>query len=175
LAFLKKGDHQLNSLSIQEKIELAHSLYGAWEHSLRQDPVVEALLHRLRSRIETTAETMLEVGVVAECRRCEEEEGGSCCGEGIENRYKVELLLMNLLLGVALPSRSQCENSCYLLGKNGCTLMARHTLCVNYICSKLQNKLTRDELIRVQTCVGDELDTGFLLHETIKKRIRGYR
>ena len=165
----------MNSLSIQKKIELARSLYTILENSLRQDPAIEALLHRLRSHIETTGKTMLDLGVVSECRRCEEEEGGSCCGEGIENRYDVELLLINLLLGVVLPSRAQCENSCYLLGRNGCSIMVRHTLCVNYICSKLQNKLPRDELIRVQTCAGDELDTGFLLHETIKKRIRELR
>jgi hypothetical protein len=63
-------------------------------------------------------------------------------------------------------------NSCYFLGEYGCLLTARHVLCVNYICKKLQKKLTRDELIELQPCAGEELDTLFILHEAIKKRMR---
>jgi hypothetical protein len=115
---------------------------------------------------------MLTLGVVAECKNCEEKEGGSCCGSGIENKYDVELLLINLLLGGSLRNHEPVGNSCFFLGKKGCKLTARHVLCVNYLCHKLQKKLTREELIALQTCAGEELDTLFILHEAIKKRIR---
>ena len=114
---------------------------------------------------------MLALQVVSECKSCEEE-GGSCCGSGIENKYDAVLLLINLLLGCSLENNEPVGNSCYFLGKNGCMLTARHVLCVNYICDKLQKKLNREELLALQTCAGEELDTLFILHESIKKKLR---
>lgn len=160
------------SLSISEKIDRAITLHSTRGPLLREDPTVDALIRRLNRNIETTRKTMLRLGIVAECKHCEEEEGGSCCGAGIENRYDEVLLLMNLLLGVPLPTLQQDQSSCYLLGKDGCTLMVRHVLCVNYLCSKLRDKLSHEELTRLQACAGEELDTGFILYETIKKRLR---
>ena len=115
---------------------------------------------------------MFSLGVFAECKHCEEEEGGSCCGVGIEKRYNPVLLLINLLLGISLPTRVRDQNSCYFLGETGCLLDVRDVLCVNYICQKLRKKLTREELIAMQSCAGEELDTVFILHEAIKKHIR---
>jgi hypothetical protein len=161
-------------LSIQKRIEQAQTLYAAWEDSLRQDPSIRTLLQRLNTNIENTWKAMRELGVVEECKRCEEEEGGSCCGEGIEDRYDAVLLLINLLLGVSLPVQPHIESSCYLLGKNGCILKARHVLCVNYICEKLKNTFTPDKLITLQEIAGEELETLFILYEAIKKWIRTY-
>jgi hypothetical protein len=115
---------------------------------------------------------MLTLGVLAECKSCEEEEGGSCCGAGIENKYDPVLLLINLLLGSPLQNHEPAGNSCYFLGNNGCKLTARHVLCVNYICEKLQKKLTREKLISLQTCAGEQLNTLFFLHEAIIKRLK---
>lgn len=165
------GETQSTELSIQKKIEQARSLHTAWGDSLRQDPSIHTLLQRLKTNIANTWKTMLELGVVAECKHCEEEEGGSCCGGGIEDRYDTVLLLINLILGISLLVQPH-NNSCYFLGKNGCVLRARHVLCVNYVCEKLRNKLPQDKLIRLQEIAGEELDTLFLLHEAIKKHIR---
>ena len=158
--------------SIYEKIEQAQHLFETRGDSLRQDPSIGALLNKLQQCIENTKDSMWKLGVVAECKHCEEQEGGSCCGTGIENKYDVELLLANLLLEVSLRDQQFSQNSCYFLGEKGCKLMARHVLCVNYICEKLQKNLTREELIQLQTCAGEELDTLFLFHEAIKEKIK---
>ena len=168
----KDSSKKLHSSAIQEKIDHAHHLYQVCGHSLMQDASIHAFLRKLRDCIENTNQTMLSLGVVAECRNCEEKEGGSCCGAGIENKYDAVLLLINLLLGGSPHNHEPVGNSCYFLGKNGCKLTARHVLCVNYICEKLQKKLTREQLIGLQTCAGEELDTLFFLHEAIKKRLR---
>ena len=170
----KQRDRQSSPPTIYEKIEQAHNLYGASGDSLRKDPSIRILLNKLQECIERTQDSMMKLGVVAECKHCEEQEGGSCCGTGIENKYDVELLLMNLLLEVTLRDQQSSQNSCYFLGEKGCRLTARHVLCVNYICKKLQNKLTREQLLVLQTCAGEELDTLFFLHEAIKKHIRTY-
>ena len=163
-----RGNHS----AIQEKIEQAHNLLETCGSSLIEDPSIHALLVKLRDSIENTYQSMLSLGVVAECKNCEEKEGGSCCGAGIENKYDAVLLLINLLLGGSLQNHEPDGNSCYFLGKNGCKLIARHVLCVNYICEKLQKKLTRKKLIALQTSAGEELETLFFLHEAIKKRLR---
>jgi hypothetical protein len=159
-------------LSIQEKIEQAHNLFETCGDSLRQNPSIRTLLNKLQECIDNTKDSMLKLGVVAECKHCEEQEGGSCCGTGIENKYDMALLLVNLLLEASLRDQKISQNSCYFLGEEGCKLTARHVLCVNYICEKLQKKLTREELFELQTCAGEELDTLFFLHEAIKKHIR---
>jgi hypothetical protein len=155
-----------------EKIEQAHNLLDTYGSSLTEDPSIHALLKKLRDCIHDTNQSMLTLGVVAECKNCEEQEGGSCCGTGIENKYDMELLLINLLLEAPLRDQQSSQNSCYFLGEKGCKLTARHVLCVNYICEKIQKKLTREELIELQTCAGEELDTLFILHEALKENIR---
>lgn len=154
--------------SIEEKIEEARALFKAWEEGFRRDSRICDLLGRLEQRIRASAEAMRATGVVEACKRCEEQEGGSCCGVGIENRYDRILLLINLLLGVALPDQHTYLDSCYFLQADGCCLAARHVLCVNYLCAKLKRALSQDDLIALQTLVGEELDTGFALYETVK-------
>ena len=168
----KQSESRTTSPTIQEKIEQAHNLFETCGDSLRENPSIRTLLRKLRDCIKNTNQSMVTLGVVAECKNCEEREGGSCCGSGIENKYDVELLLVNLLLEASLRNQQPSQNSCYFLGEKGCKLTARHVLCVNYICQKLQKKLAREQLISLQTCAGEELDTLFILHEAIKKKIR---
>jgi hypothetical protein len=167
----ESAEMSLASLPIQEKIELARRLHYAWSKALLEEPTICALLQQLRTFIEASRQTMREVGVVTECRHCEEEEGGSCCGQGIEDRYTPVLLLINLLLGVPLTKLGRRPRSCYFLGKKGCALLARHVLCVNYLCARLREKLARPELARLQERAGNELETEFVLYERIKRFI----
>jgi hypothetical protein len=156
-------------LTIQGKIALARDLLDAWGAELREQGPVRDSLERLRACIEASREVMAEIGLVDECRRCEELEGGSCCGSGIENRYTEVLLLINLLLGVPLPEGAGRPKSCFFLGQTGCTLFARHVLCVNYLCASLRERFTPAQLSRLQDASGEELETEFRLYETIKQ------
>jgi hypothetical protein len=87
---------------------------------------------------------------------------------GVENRYDRIQLLINLLLGVSLPDRYTYLDSCYFLKADGCCLAARHVLCVIYLCAKLKQALSQEDLNALQTVIGEELDTGFALYEAIK-------
>lgn len=158
-----------DSLTIQEKITRARDLLKAWEEELRAERSLSDSLACLQACIEASRQIMEEIGVVTECRRCEEEEGGSCCGSGIENRYTEVLFLINLLLGVPLPEGAGRPKSCYFLGETGCTLLARHVLCVNYLCARLRERLAPAQLTRLQDASGEELETEFRLYELIKR------
>lgn len=163
-------------LAIEQKIRYARELFSKWGGMLLKDELLNDLLSSLSRGISSSQEIMSRVGVVAACRSCEEEEGGSCCGNGIENKYNSVLLLINLLMGQSLPMQRFKENSCYFLTPTGCCLQARHVICVNYICSKLHGSVPLSELIHLQEVNGQELDTLFILHENIKRLLtHGHR
>jgi hypothetical protein len=112
---------------------------------------------------------MATAGVVEACRQCEEEEGGSCCGAGIEDRYDAVMLLINSLLGLKLPGRSALPGSCFFLDKEGCALGARHVLCVNYLCAQAAGRSDRSLLAALREKEGEELTAISRLHDRVLK------
>ncbi len=152
-----------------ERIALAQGYFERWGAALGDEPSVAGRLRTLEQKVAATQRAMRELGVSSACRYCEEEGGGSCCGEGIETKYSTSLILLNLILGVSLPGRRTVENGCFFLGPKGCVLIARHVLCVNYLCTRIVGQLEPEAHCRLQTIAGDELDATFLLHETIVK------
>jgi len=159
-------------LTIQQKIERAREVFKQHGESLRNEPLVARLMRELESHWSASWRLMEETGIVAACRRCEEEEGGSCCGRGIEDKYSVILLFLNLLWDVDLPEDRLSQGSCHFLGVSGCRLKIRDVLCVNYLCTAIQKRLAPADLARVQQVVGCELDTEFMLQETVKRLLK---
>jgi hypothetical protein len=157
---------------IDEKITLAGQLLRRWGGALRADSLISARLKELAAKIEASAGASVGSGVALECGRCEKEDGGSCCGAGIEDRYTPELLVINLLLGVTLPEPPNLPESCYFLGEGGCILRARDIICVNYLCLRLQKTISPEKLARLQEANGSELEVLFLLHDRIRNFIR---
>ena len=161
--------------SIKDKIRMAHGLYDLWGENLRREPHIVDLLGQLEDCLDNSREAMLELGIVETCKQCDEEEGGSCCGAGLENKFDSLLLLMNLLLGVSMPERHHRPDSCYLLSDKGCVLKVRLVLCVDYLCPKIMSALSHDKVIRLQSISGDELLTGFRLYDALKRFMRNTR
>ena len=106
---------------------------------------------------------MVAAGLVEDCRACEEEEGGSCCGRGMEDHYDGVLLLVNLLLGATIEKEWRDEKSCLFLGSAGCRLLARDHICVNYLCMKVGERIFHPALAEMRKRQGRELDTLFRL------------
>jgi len=158
--------------SIEQKIELARDLHAVWGNDLQRDPAIGDLLEKLEKNINKSREAMLSLGIVEACKRCDEEEGGSCCGAGLENKFDRFLLLVNLLLGVALPDYRCRPDSCYLLTAKGCILRVRLVLCVDFLCPKILGVLSLDKLIKLQQVSGDELVSGFMLYDAVKRFLR---
>jgi hypothetical protein len=157
---------------INEKITIAKDLYSRWGAALRTDSGISAQLKELSARVEASSNFCLLSGVARACRLCDLEEGGSCCGAGIEDRYSPELLLINLLLGVTLPESRNSAKSCHFGGESGCVLAARDILCVNYLCARLQKTIPQEKLFQLQEANGSEMELLFLLHNRIRNFIR---
>lgn len=155
-----------------EATVIARELFIEWGDLLGADSRIRGLLETLRDKVAASGRVALEVGLVAACKRCEEEEGGSCCGAGIEDRYSPYLLLINLLLGRSLPAARRFADSCHFLDKGGCMLLARDILCINYLCPGLQKSLAHEDLVRLQTATGEEMESVFRTHEAVKDFLR---
>ena len=154
---------------IEAKIAWAEVCLKEIKERLLQDGPITDLLGRYREALRGSRDEMVRAGVAGECQYCEEKEGGSCCGVGLENRYSGRMLLINLLLGVNLPRRRYHDASCYFLGEKGCVLLARDVICVNYLCGKINDRIGPDRLSPLREKEGVELELLFLLNERIKK------
>lgn len=157
---------------VRERIQRARNFHISHGDRILGCSRIAGLLGTLMQRIDATRQALHELGISERCTQCDGEEGGSCCGAGIENKYDHVLLLINLLLGVSLPEYRYENRCCYFASRHGCVLKARHVLCVNYICSKIEQAVPLHSIIEMQRIAGDELDCLFLLHETIKAFIR---
>lgn len=136
------------------------------------DPAVADLLTRLRKAVADSRQAMVAAGIADECRQCERYEGGSCCGADLENRYTGTLLLINLLLGIELPSKRTAPSNCHFLGHAGCRLLARQVICINYLCRKITDRIDPEPIARLREAEGREVELLFLLNERIKQFLR---
>lgn len=159
--------------TIEEMVRSADGLYARWRRDLKGDAAILDRVRRLEENVEESRRGMRDSGIVAGCTRCDANSPeGSCCSRGLEKKYGPILLLMNRMLGLALPERRMRADSCYFLGWEGCVLKARHMLCIDYLCPELAESLGPQALIEIQTLSGREIESVFMLGEAIKRKIR---
>ncbi len=130
-----------------------------------QNEEIRELLDRLGSAIKASHRCMVELGIVDICRECAAE-GNCCCRKWVENEYGEEILLINLLLGVELPSRRAIPDACFFLTPTGCMLKAREVICVDFLCDRIK-KIGHKNIVKLQNIEGEELEMLFLLEEKI--------
>ena len=157
---------------IQTKIDWAKNFFKREGKRLLKDHQLVNLLEALKAAIHNSRRQMIESGIVDWCRECDEKEGGSCCGAGLERHYSGSLLLINLLLGQTLPRRRETPAGCYFLSGKGCILLAREVLCINYMCKKITTEIKPDQLSVLRKAEGEEIHLLFQLNERLKKRFR---
>lgn len=154
---------------IEEKIAWAEDCYKKIGDQLLGDERVADLLAQLKEAIHASHMEMAKVGIVDECRDCEQMDGGSCCGIGLEKKFNGTIILINLLLGLKFPGKRKDPSSCFFLGERGCLLLVRHVICVNYICKKIEDHIDPQKIAVLREKEGVELELLFLLNERIKK------
>jgi hypothetical protein len=158
--------------TVEEKVAWAEACYQRSRSYLFNDKTVVDLLGKIKRAIKASRTQMVDSGMVALCEECEKDEGGSCCGAGMENRYDGRLLLINLLLEVKLPDERRDPKSCFFLAENGCVLQARHVICINYICKKITARIDPIKINALRDKEGEEVTLLFLLHEQLRKAIK---
>jgi hypothetical protein len=156
---------------IEQRIAWAEHCYTHFKDKLLGDPEVSSLLRSLQPAIRDSHSKMAELGIGHLCKTCEEKDGGSCCGAGLEKHLSGTLVLINLLLGIKIPTRKMDPASCFFLSTKGCQLLARHVICVNYLCAKIAARVPASEISRLRELEGVELNLLFVLHERLKRLV----
>lgn len=154
---------------IIKKIKWAEAVYGQYKETILTEKTIKDMAADLKQIIEKRKSYMLLCGVSKLCRECDINEGGSCCGRGMEARYDEWLLLINLLLGCKLPRKRREPNSCLFLERDGCLLKALHVICINYICKKIEVRISKAKLSHLRDIEGHMIATTFGLHEYLMK------
>ncbi len=156
---------------IVKKIDWANAIFNNYKEQLRNNLVIKELLKNYKEKIDNTWLIMKNTGVCDICMRCATLDGGSCCGDGIEDKFDGILLLVNLLFGCSLPRSREIPNGCWFLGKNGCKLIARQVICVNYLCKKIYKEISLDKIHRLQTAILEETEQLFIVEEKLKSEL----
>ena len=154
--------------SIEAKLYNTQQIFETAGEELAGCQGIVELLGRYRSAVRDSWQAMEVHGVVRECTDCAVNGGGSCCGCGIEDKFDVVLLVINMLLDAGLPQHRQDPSGCWFLGEKGCCLVARHVICINYMCRRLYENLDKQGIHAVQQAMGRETDLLFMLEERIK-------
>jgi len=152
---------------IEHKIALAKYVYYEFGELLLNN--LKDYLIKLDSAIESTWRCMRELGITDICRQCALETG-SCCKRWIEDVYDETTLLVNLLLGVKLPEDRFKPDGCFFLGKGGCLLRARESICVTYLCDRILNTIG-DKKMELYKLAGMELGLLSILKVKLKRFI----
>ena len=159
---------------IIDKIRWAKNCYQVKGELLLKHTHINKLIAQFKKAILISHMIMNHIGITEECEECDKNGGGSCCGAGIEDKYSGTLLLINLLLGCKLPEKRIDPKSCFFLGKAGCVLLSRHTICINYICKNITNRINQEKITKLREKEGIELEFLFQLNEEIKKILRDH-
>ncbi len=128
----------------------------------------ETLLAELKNYILEAEIERQRTGMSAICAKCGQE-SKSCCGSGIELKYSPQLLLINILFGVKMPSKHEFPDKCYFIKPDGCCLFARDIFCINFICDKIKGKISPKQLKKLRELEGKQLHIQFILEEKLKR------
>jgi hypothetical protein len=152
---------------IKAKIAWARDCMDAVGGILTGDETITSLCQELRAAIRDSHAAMIQLGIVEECRECEDVRGGSCCGLGLENYYSGNLLLINLILGVDVPMERIDPKGCFFLGDKGCRLAVRDVICINYLCEEITSRFPAKGIAELREKEGIEVRLLFQLNERI--------
>ncbi len=166
------GDEQADS-PILCQVERAKALYGLYADRLTADEDIRTLLDRYRASIEQTGVAMHREGIGAACSTCARQNPSGCCFSGIEDGYDDILLLLNMLLGCALPESREQPDSCFFVGERGCRLMARFYFCLHYFCPGLTTSLGDARIGALQQQVAQEIHAGCQVEAAVRRWLRG--
>jgi len=156
---------------VEQKISWAREVLDRRKQALLGDHEIAEGLAMLKQAVFESRESMTRAGITALCRACEVQEGGSCCGAGIEKHFSSTLFVLNLLLGARIPETRSDPVSCFFLSEKGCQLLARHVLCLNFLCQKITAQVPADQIAALREKEGIELGLHFVLQERIRKKL----
>ena len=156
---------------VEKEIQKAKDLYARFGDQILGNKNHLDLIKKYRSAIETTREKMKALNMIKACSVCSDKCMGGCCFVGVEKWYDAMLLLVNLLLGANIPEVRMVKKGCMFVGLSGCELLARHSFCINYLCSPFKDSLSLTDQKNFLSVAGNEIFCGIQVEQSVQKWI----
>ena len=154
---------------VKREIQKAKDIFSRFGKQILQDEKCSELLKNYRGAIESNWETISGLEVIKTCAACSDKWAGGCCFKGVEDWYDHVLFLLNLLLGVKIKESRTVMDGCLFVGPTGCTLISRHSFCINYLCDRIKTLLSQTEKKRLLSVAGEEIYWGIQTEQSIRK------
>ncbi len=130
-----------------EKLKKAEAFFQAYGAKLSQETQIQKQLAVLRDAVSSLDAHMSAMEMGKTCTACAANPKGGCCSAymGNENNDVLQLL-MNILAGVNV--RLVCDNGveCCFLAETGCILLFKPIFCLNYLCGRIQEESSAEQL-----------------------------
>ncbi len=154
-------------MAAKEEIELALKLFADVGREFLADRELSNLLAEYRDSISKTNELMRNTCVARMCASCAAGPAQSCCFKSAEEWYGRVLLLVNLLMGADLSTEPEIAEGCLFVGRKGCSLTARYSFCINYLCPEINAMLGPDVAAGFLSMAGLELGLGWRVEKRV--------
>jgi hypothetical protein len=148
-------------MTIEQEIKAAKQFYSQYQGIFKGEATIAEKLKKYRAAISRTSLQMEKLGVLEACSICASRKSAGCCFKGVEEWYDAAPLLINMYMGVELPTNREFQDSCLFVGEKGCKLIARHSFCVNYLCPDLMASLPETERKILAGISGEEIMLGW--------------
>lgn len=156
------------------EIALAQEIYHSLGSEILADEALAAKLAAYRAAITKTYEAFAVSGVGGFCAACAGRDQISCCFDGAEWWFGHRLLLLNLLMGVELPTSREVADQCLFLGAKGCKLIARFGICINFFCPDLREHIGAAQTKVLRKHGGDEVWLGAELENDLMRWLKAH-
>ena len=158
-------------MSIEDRIVEAKRLFDDVALQVHSDHGLRSLLKGYEEAVRHTRDFMMEIRMTEACGDCAKQDPGGCCFEGVEEWFDSILLLINMLMGVAVPTIRVIPGGCLFLGEEGCSFLVWHSFCINYLCPSLKRALPASQVLSFLSIAGREIDAGWQLERAIRRRV----
>lgn len=163
---MAKIDWSANGEETAPILQRARNLYARHGRALARHPLIPGLLAQYMRAIDLTSQQTLSLGVPSFCIACALKDC-VCCFKGVERRYDEYLLLENLMLGDEGAWDAGTGSSCFFCGAQGCSLVAKHSFCLNFYCSDIKQGLGEAAVGLLLMRVGQELSCQWELERVL--------
>lgn len=156
---------------IHAEIARARQLFADHGEDLAADPAIARLIDELRAEIAASARLHQTSGFSDLCADCGGRRQVACCFPGAVRWLDHGQLLINLLLGCDLPDEGLADDDCLFNGPQGCRLVARGSICLNFFCPESFEKLGDETIAELRRQVGREVWAGRELEMALIRRL----
>jgi len=117
-------------------------------------------LQNLRSAL---AAQMAQMQLGTLCSHCASTSGGGCCSSEMAGETDAVQILINLLAGIEVRTLQSDGSACCFLGAEGCIFAFKPMFCLNYNCSHIHSRNTKEQVVELEGAAGKLLSAQYHL------------